>query len=397
MGRILLRGFLLQQRSRFFRQRIARPYQAAGFWKDQAVNTDYKLQDVVTTYKVSADKLASSGAGIYSSLHARKSTAGDYRATLRVSPRGVAYLELNRWTSNGMKGLAAPVKLGFSVAANQQVNIKLEVTGKPSVNVRAKAWPVGSKEPAGWNTSATDSSKEALTAPGTVEVSAYRGNKSPAATLSYDDLVIAPMKSTSAANTAPVAPTTPPSSSSDGYVAGWGTPVWQDEFSGALSKWTVRDDATHGVLSYDRAIIKKENASTKDGVLTIKGKRMNMPVVKSGTREFSTGYIDSIGKFSQKYGRWEMRAQLPLTKAMPRVFGQHSGSARMVPRPAVRSTSWRPTELRIAQTPHSIHSIAAKARFTTIRRARARPTPGFRLPIFPAASIHGLSSGLLRE
>lgn len=282
--------------------------------KTKAVNTDYKLQDVVTTYKVSTDKLASSGAGIYSSLHARKSTAGDYRATLRVSPGGVAYLELNRWTSNGMKQLRAPVKLGFNIAANQQINIKLEVTGKPSVDVQAKAWPVGSKEPAGWNTSATDSSKEALTTPGTVEVSAYRGNKSPAATLSYDDLVISPMKSTSSANSGPVAPTTPPSSSSNGYVAGWGTPVWQDEFSGALSKWTVRDDATHGVLSYDRAIIKKENATTKDGVLTIKGKRMNKPVVKSGTREFSTGYIDSIGKFSQKYGRWEMRAQLPLTK-----------------------------------------------------------------------------------
>lgn len=288
--------------------------------KTKGVNTNYKLQDVVANYKVSTNKLATSGAGIYSSLHARKSAAGDYRATLRVSPQGVTYLELNRWTSKGMKSLAKPVKLGFKVAANKQINLKLEVTGKPAVSVRAKAWPVGSAEPSGWNTSATDSSADALTGVGTVEVSAYRGSNSPVSTLSYDDLVIAPMKLASTSTPDPIKPTTPPTtpttppSSGNGYVAGWGTPVWQDEFNSSLSKWTVRDDATHGVLSYDRAIIKKENATTKDGVLTIKGKRMDKPVIKSGTREFSTGYVDSIGKFSQKYGRWEMRAQLPLTK-----------------------------------------------------------------------------------
>ncbi|MHA7226834.1 glycoside hydrolase family 16 protein [Glutamicibacter soli] len=285
--------------------------------KTKAVNTNYKLQDVVSTYKVSTNKLATSGAGIYSSLLARKSAAGDYRATLRVSPQGVSYLELSRWTPGGMKQLKTPVKLGFKVAANKQVNVKLEVTGKPSVSVRAKAWPVGSTEPTSWTTAATDSSSEALTSAGTVEVSAYRGSNSPVATLSYDDLVISPMTATTTSaptTVAPTVPTTPPASSSTGYVAGWGNPVWQDEFNGSLSKWTVRDDATHGVLSYDRAIIKKENATTKDGVLTIRGKRMDKPVVKSGTRAFSTGYIDSIGKFSQKYGRWEMRAKLPLTK-----------------------------------------------------------------------------------
>ncbi|PQZ91102.1 hypothetical protein CQ018_14145 [Arthrobacter sp. MYb227] len=299
--------------------------------KTSGVNASYKLQDLVATYKVSTNKLATSGAGIYSSLHARKSTAGDYRATLRISPQGVSYLELNRWTSKGMKSLTNPVKLGFNVAANKQVNMKLEVAGKPAVSVRAKAWPVGTTEPTAWTTSATDSTSDALTGVGTVQVSAFRGSNSPVSALSYDDLVIAPLAASSTSTkppttttpnppptTAPTPPPTtaptPPPSASDGYLAGWGTPVWQDEFSGSLSKWTVRDDATHGVLSYDRAIIKKENAVTKDGVLSIQGKRMATPVNKGGLREFSTGYVDSIGKFSQKYGRWEMRAQLPLTK-----------------------------------------------------------------------------------
>lgn len=302
----------------------------------KGVSASYNLQDVVATYKVSTDKLATTGAGIYSSLHARKTAAGDYRTSLRVAPNGVAYLELNRWTGSGMKTLTSPVQLPFKVAAGKQVNVKLEVTGKPSVSVKAKAWPVGSAEPAAWSTSAKDASTEALSGVGAVQVSAYRGSNSPAATLAYDDLEISPLTATTSVAPSPtpvpstsvapsptpapstsVAPSPTPAPSTEpasGTLPEWGTPVWQDEFSGSLSKWTVRDDSTHGVLSYDRAIIKKENAVTKDGVLNIQGKRMSEPVIKSGTREFSTGYVDSIGKFSQKYGRWEMRAQLPLTK-----------------------------------------------------------------------------------
>lgn len=284
--------------------------------KTNGVSASYNLQDVAATYRVSTNKLATAGAGIYSSLHARKTVAGDYRTSLRVAPTGVAYLEVNRWTRSGMKTLASPVQLPFRVAAGKQVNVKLEVTGKPSVNVKAKAWPVGSAEPSAWSTSATDTSAKALTRAGTVQVSAYRGSNSPAATLAYDDLVISPLTAASsvAPSPAPTLPVAPSPAPAPGNLPGWGNPVWQDEFSGPLSKWTVRDDSTHGVLSYDRAIIKKGNAVTKDGVLNIQGKRMSEPVIKGGKREFSTGYIDSIGKFSQKYGRWEMRAQLPLTK-----------------------------------------------------------------------------------
>lgn len=306
------------------RAQIALP--ASG--KTSGVTASYNLQDVAATYKVSTNKLATTGAGIYSSLHARKSVAGDYRTTLRVSPGGIAYLELNRWTSSGMKSLRTPVKLPFKVEANRQINVKLQVTGKPSVDIRAKAWPVGTTEPSAWSATATDSSAQSLTGVGAVQASAFRGSNSPVAVLSYDDLVIAPLTAGTSVTPAPSptptptptptpAPTptpTPTPTPESGYLPSWGSPVWQDEFSGSLSKWTVRDDATHGVLSYDRAIIKKENAVTKDGVLSLQGRRMSEPVNKSGLREFSTGYLDSIGKFSQKYGRWEMRAQLPLTK-----------------------------------------------------------------------------------
>ncbi|MEW1951428.1 glycoside hydrolase family 16 protein [Pseudarthrobacter sp902506025] len=90
--------------------------------------------------------------------------------------------------------------------------------------------------------------------------------------------------------------------------------AYDDEFNSlSPARWNVRDDATFGALSYDRAVIDSRNVRVADGVLHLEGKKLSRPVNKSEARWFSTGYADSAGKFSQKYGRWEMRARLPLT------------------------------------------------------------------------------------
>lgn len=87
-----------------------------------------------------------------------------------------------------------------------------------------------------------------------------------------------------------------------------------DEFSGNAvdtSRWRVRDK-DH--LSFDAAYLQKENVTVSGGMLTIAGRRMSSPkTVSTGLRErwYSTGYLDTIGTFSQKYGRWEMRAKVP--------------------------------------------------------------------------------------
>lgn len=83
----------------------------------------------------------------------------------------------------------------------------------------------------------------------------------------------------------------------------WGAPVWRDEFDGDLSKWGVRNETT---LSYDKARIMARNVTVRDGQLAITAKRETV-----AGRDFTTGYLDSIGKHSQQYGRWEIRAKIP--------------------------------------------------------------------------------------
>jgi beta-glucanase (GH16 family) len=99
-----------------------------------------------------------------------------------------------------------------------------------------------------------------------------------------------------------------------GYLTGWGTPAWRDEFDGTtldLVKWNARDNIA---LSYDEAIIYRANSVVNgDGFLHQKIERVASPVFRSGhTRYFTTGYLDTNGKFAQRYGRWEIRAKLPL-------------------------------------------------------------------------------------
>jgi beta-glucanase (GH16 family) len=84
--------------------------------------------------------------------------------------------------------------------------------------------------------------------------------------------------------------------------------AFQDDFDGTAvdpSKWRVRDRVS---LSYDLARIQKENVSVAGGVLSIAARQE-----ASAGRAYTTGYLDSIGTFSQKYGRWEMRAKVPTT------------------------------------------------------------------------------------
>jgi len=85
-----------------------------------------------------------------------------------------------------------------------------------------------------------------------------------------------------------------------------GRQVFGDEFTGTAvntTKWRVRDGDS---LSFDKARILARNVTVHDGVLDIAGKRETV-----ANRDYTTGYVDTIGKFSQKYGRWEMRAKVP--------------------------------------------------------------------------------------
>lgn len=82
------------------------------------------------------------------------------------------------------------------------------------------------------------------------------------------------------------------------------------------SRWRTR---TGTYLSYDEAIIGGSQVSVANGSLRIVTERLEDPVTRGGRlRAFDTGYVDTIGRFSQQYGRWEMRARLPLTEGASR-------------------------------------------------------------------------------
>ncbi|QXQ11108.1 family 16 glycosylhydrolase [Paeniglutamicibacter sp. Y32M11] len=285
------------------------------------VRTRYDLMDSESSVKVKVPVLPTGSAGVYTSLFGRDSGTGNYRSTLRILPTGKTVIEISRWNSGGGTTQLKSVSLPLTVKAGQQFNLKLRVTGKPKVVVESKVWAVGQTEPTEWSASFTDSSASAITTKGMTSISGYRGSGSQAMTLAFDDLKILPLTQVSDPAPAPAPTPTPtptpaplPDTDTSNVGSQWGTPVFSDDFgTTSLNKWIVRDDSTHGVLSYDRAVISKDNASTSNGLLHLEGKKLDTPVVKSGERWFSTAYIDTIGKFSQKYGRWEMRAKLPLT------------------------------------------------------------------------------------
>lgn len=88
--------------------------------------------------------------------------------------------------------------------------------------------------------------------------------------------------------------------------------TWHDEFNGSTvqrSDWNVRNDdfaQNEESIDTDRAA----NVQVRKGHLTITARRERY-VVGSTTREYTSGYLDTVGRHSWKYGRFVIRAKLP--------------------------------------------------------------------------------------
>ena len=93
--------------------------------------------------------------------------------------------------------------------------------------------------------------------------------------------------------------------------AGWNL-VWSDDFSGSSidrSKWNLR---TNEGRSIDKGCNTNSarNTFVGAGTLTLRALR-EASVCSSQTRQYTQGYLDTIGKASWTYGRFEMRAKSP--------------------------------------------------------------------------------------
>lgn len=99
------------------------------------------------------------------------------------------------------------------------------------------------------------------------------------------------------------------------------TPTWRTAFEDNFStgsvdpdSWNVRNETYN---PNERSILtdRPENVRVTDGVLNIQAHREKRTVGKT-TRQYTSGYLDTIGKHSWRYGRFEVRAKLPLSQGL---------------------------------------------------------------------------------
>jgi beta-glucanase (GH16 family) len=89
--------------------------------------------------------------------------------------------------------------------------------------------------------------------------------------------------------------------------------VWQDNYDASsldTSKWTARP-LTY--VDFDKACITDtpDNVFVSGGNLTIRARRQQLTCWGGGTRQYTTAYLDTIGKANFSYGRFETRAKSP--------------------------------------------------------------------------------------
>ncbi len=88
--------------------------------------------------------------------------------------------------------------------------------------------------------------------------------------------------------------------------------LWNDEFDGTEldgSKWRVENAALN--KNNELQYYTPEEVSVHDGLLTLRSSKKNR-----GGREYTSGLVETRGKFAQQYGRIEVRAKLPQGKGI---------------------------------------------------------------------------------
>lgn len=108
--------------------------------------------DIDTSAVFSLDRVPSGG-GVYVTLVGRQMGASAYSASAWVRSNGSVFLVLRR----GSTVLSAVPIGGLSYAAEQQLQLRVQVSGSSPTAVRAKIWRVGQAEPPAWTSSVTES------------------------------------------------------------------------------------------------------------------------------------------------------------------------------------------------------------------------------------------------
>lgn len=88
--------------------------------------------------------------------------------------------------------------------------------------------------------------------------------------------------------------------------------VWEDDFNGTTldpAKWNVllRENSKHHELQY----YLPDEVYVENGMLRIRSRERNF-----GSMKYTSGRLDTSGKFSPVYGRFEIRGRLPVGKGL---------------------------------------------------------------------------------
>ncbi len=126
----------------------------------------------------------------------------------------------------------------------------------------------------------------------------------------------APAPSTTSATPKPTssAPPTPAPTSSAPAPSGYKL-VFSDDFNTIdRTKWNVRNNSW---ANNEESIVtsRSNNVFVSNGALTLRAIQESY-TVGSTTKQYTSGYLDTIGRESWQYGRIEMRAKLPTAQGM---------------------------------------------------------------------------------
>ena len=218
---------------------------------------------------------------------ARSSTLNDTVNTVAKTTKGVSYTA-SAWVRTTVPGTATVVRLmeyrGSTYIGKNLTTTVLADTSWRQVTVTYVAGSDGAS----------------------LDLNIFGQQLKVSASVDIDDVTLVASASPTSTTSSP-SPTT-----SAGFgQAGW-TLKWADEFNGSLvdaTKWRVRDGA-HNPNELSCLTNRPQNVAVSGGVLHIRAQHERY-TCGGYQSSWTSGYLDTIGKMSSTYGRFEMRAKLP--------------------------------------------------------------------------------------
>ena len=129
-------------------------------------------RDVAMKFSFALDRMPGRGSATVLAT-ARKSSAGAYRALVRVAPQGGLWLSFSKQRHGdpaGAVGRTVPVP-GWRYSAGQIVNVHFQAVTQGATQLRLKVWPDGTAEPPRWQLVSDDAADD-VRAPGRIGLGA---------------------------------------------------------------------------------------------------------------------------------------------------------------------------------------------------------------------------------